>query len=127
MDEAATAAGSDISAWLRYALHQVTRADFPASWHAAARHTTRRDTARRPEIRSHDSRYYKQRYMLRLDEASWRKLDELAQVFDTSMAEVIRQLVARATPKQFPKSWQMAAEERRQQQAREADTRRGRS
>jgi hypothetical protein len=46
--------------------------------------------------------------MLRLDPASWRKLDELAQGFDISMAEVIRQLVARATPKQFPKSWQMA-------------------
>jgi hypothetical protein len=42
--------------------------------------------------------------MLHLDPASWRKLDELAQGFDTSMGEVIRQLVARATPKQFPKN-----------------------
>jgi len=122
LQEAATAAGSDVSSWLRHAVHQVTRADFPASWHAAAPHTTRRDTGRRPEMRSHDSRYYKQRYMLRLDDVSWHKLDELAQVFDTSMAEVIRQLVVQATLKQFPKSWQLAAEERQQQRARQVDT-----
>ncbi len=73
-------------------------------------------------MRSHDSRYYKQRYMLRLDDVSWHKLDELAQVFDTSMAEVIRQLVVQATLKQFPKSWQLAAEERQQQRARQVDT-----
>jgi hypothetical protein len=43
---------------------------------------------------------------LRLDEASSAKLEQLVQPFDTSAAEVIRQLIAQATPEDFPPSWQ---------------------
>ena len=71
--------------------------------------------------RSHDSRQYGTRFMLRLDDASVAKLDALTQVFVTSRADVIRQLIMQATPKVFPKSWHLAAQERRQRQAREAD------
>jgi predicted transcriptional regulator len=56
--------------------------------------------------------------MLRLDETSLGKLDALAQHFDRSAADIIRQLIAQATTKTFPHSWQLAAEERQQQRAR---------
>src|SRR5262249_52679400 len=111
----ATAAGGDISAWLRHAVQQVTVADFPASWQATSAEQTRAPT------RSHDSRQYGTRFMLRLDDASLAKLDAFTQVFLTSRADVIRQLIMQATPKVFPKSWHLAAQERRQRQAREAD------
>jgi predicted transcriptional regulator len=94
-------------------------ADFPASWQA-----TSAERKRAPQ-RSHDSRQYGTRFMLRLDDASLAKLDAFTQVFVTSRAEVIRQLIIQATPKVFPKSWHLAAQERRQRQAREADTRLG--
>jgi hypothetical protein len=42
--------------------------------------------------------------MLRLDEASRIKLQELVERFDASKAEIIRQLIAQATPKDFPRS-----------------------
>jgi hypothetical protein len=113
VDAAATAAGGDISAWLRHAVHLITAADFPASWQA-----TSAEHKRAPQ-RSHDSRQYGTRFMLRLDEASLSKLDAFTQVFVTSRADVIRQLIMQATPKVFPKSWHLAAAERRQRQARE--------
>jgi predicted transcriptional regulator len=117
VEAAARAAGGDISAWLRHAVRQVTVADFPASWQAA-----RREPTARGSTRSHDSRHYRKRFMMRLDDASTRKLDELAQHFDRSTADVLRQLIAQASPNVFPKSWRLAAEERQQQQARDADT-----
>jgi hypothetical protein len=113
----ATSAGGDISAWLRYAVQQITAADFPASWQA-----TSAEQQRAPK-RSHDSRQYGTRFMLRLDEVSLDKLDAFTQVFVTPRADVIRQLIMQATPKVFPKSWHLAAEERRQRQAGHADTR----
>ena len=64
--------------------------------------------------------------MLRLDEASLAKLDNFTEFFHTSMADVIRQLILQATPKTFPQSWDLAAAERQQQQAQQADTRLGR-
>jgi hypothetical protein len=60
--------------------------------------------------------------MLRLDDASLGKLDAFTQVFVPSRANVIRQRIIQATPKVFPKSWHLAAEERRQRQARAANT-----
>jgi hypothetical protein len=74
-------------------LHQVAPADFPANWRAGE--TTGR---------SHESCYYFRKYQLRLDEASSAKLEQLVQHFDTSAAEVIRQLIAQATPEDFPQS-----------------------
>ena len=63
-------------------------------------------------MRSHDSRIYRKRFMMRLDDASTRQLDELAQHFDRSAADIIRQLIAQARPAQFPQSWHKAAAER---------------
>jgi predicted transcriptional regulator len=115
--EAATTAGSDISSWLRHALRHITRADFPASWQAG-----KADIRGTIRGRSHDSRYYGKRFMLRLDDPTWQRLEGLARDFDRSIAEVIRQLVMQATPEQFPQSWQLTAEERRQRQGGPADT-----
>jgi hypothetical protein len=91
-------------------LHQIAPADFPASWRAGE--TTGR---------SHESCYYFRKYQLRLDEASSAKLEQLVQHFDTSAAEVIRQLIAQATPEDFPQSWRLAAAAHRPQDARPAD------
>jgi hypothetical protein len=114
VETVATAAGGDISAWLRHALQQVIMVDFPASWQPTSAEQTRAPK------RSHDSRQYGTRFMLRLDDASLGKLDALTQVFVTSRADVIRQLIMQATPKTFPKSWHLAVEERRQRQAQPA-------
>ena len=111
----ATAAGGDISAWLRHAVQQVTVADFPASWQATSAEQTRA-----PQ-RSHDSRQYGTRFMLRLDDASLAKLDTFTQVFVASRADVIRQLIMQATPQVFPRSWHLAAAERQQRQAQQAE------
>jgi predicted transcriptional regulator len=116
LEAVATTAGGDISAWLRHAVHLVTVANFPASWQAASAEQTRAPK------RSHDSRQYGTRFMLRLDDASLGKLDAFTQVFVPSRANVIRQRIIQATPKVFPKSWHLAAEERRQRQARAANT-----
>ena len=56
--------------------------------------------------------------MLRLDEPTREKLDGLSAHFETSDAEIIRQLIVQAEPKDFPKSWQMRVAERRTPQAR---------
>jgi hypothetical protein len=115
VEAVATTAGGDISAWLRHAVRQVNEVDFPASWQAASA-----EQGRVPR-RSHDSRQYGTRFMLRLDEASLGTLDALTEFFATSRADVIRQLIMRATPKMFPQSWHLAADERRQRHARQAD------
>jgi predicted transcriptional regulator len=98
---AAAAHGADVAAWERHAMRQVTRADFPPSWRAGE-----------PAPRSHDSGSYGTRFMLRLDEVTSRKLATLTQTFDRSAAEVIRQLIAHATPEDFPQSWHLAMNER---------------
>jgi hypothetical protein len=56
--------------------------------------------------------------MLRLDESSQTKLQQLIKQFGASKAEIIRQLIAQAKPEDFPPSWQMRAAERRAQQPR---------
>jgi hypothetical protein len=88
-------------------VRQITLTDFPASWQAEP-----------PGERSHDSRVYDTRFMLRLDPHTREKLEGLSTHFDTSIAEVIRQLIAQAEPKDFPKSWHMKAAERRARQLR---------
>jgi hypothetical protein len=54
--------------------------------------------------------------MLRLDEPSQTKLQQLITQFGVSKADIIRQLVAQAEPEDFPKSWQMRAAEHREHQ-----------
>jgi hypothetical protein len=79
------------------------------------------DPAGRAVRRSHDSRDDDERFMLRLNRLASRKLQALAEHFATSRAEIIRQLIAQASPEDVPESWQMAVEERRQPEARRAD------
>jgi hypothetical protein len=53
--------------------------------------------------------------MLRLDEPSQTKLQQLVKQFGASKAEIIRQLIAQANDEDFPKIWQMRAAEHRVQ------------
>jgi hypothetical protein len=68
IEKTATAAGANIAPWLRHMVHQMTMADVPASWQEA-----------RSEKRSHDSRTYATRLMLRLDDPSQTKLQQLVE------------------------------------------------
>jgi predicted transcriptional regulator len=111
VEKAATAAGVKIAPWLRHKVRQITITDFPASWQEA-----------QSEERSHDSCDYDTRFMLRLDDASRTKLQELVERFGASKAEIIRQLIAQAHDDDFPKRWQMRAAERRRQQASQNGT-----
>jgi hypothetical protein len=90
----------ELPGW-RHALRRATQEDFPASWRTG-------ETA----VRSHESGYDVRKYQVRLEEASTRKLEELRQTFHRSAAEVIRQLVAQARPRDFPHSWHLAVNER---------------
>jgi predicted transcriptional regulator len=105
--EAAVSHGVAVAVWLRQAMRQVTLEDFPDTWRAG-------DIA----TRSHESSYFHRKFGLRLDEVTWRKLEALTQTFNRSAAEVMRQLIAQATPEDFPQSWQLAAAERRPRPAR---------
>ena len=80
--------------WLRHRVRQIAMTDFPPSWQEA-----------RSEERSHDSRTYGTRFMLRLDDPTRDKLEDLSTHFDTSAAEIVRQLIAQAEPEDFPPSW----------------------
>jgi predicted transcriptional regulator len=101
-EKAATAAGVTKAPCLRHMVRRITIEDFPSSWQKA-----------RSEKRSHDSHTYGTGFMLRLDDQTREKLEELSTHFDTSAAEVIRQLVAQAEPEDFPPSWRMRVAERR--------------
>jgi hypothetical protein len=56
--------------------------------------------------------------MLRLDGPTWETLDALATHFETSAAEIIRQLIAQATPDTFPAGWHLRMVERHREQDR---------
>jgi predicted transcriptional regulator len=109
VQEAAAAHGATVAGWLRQAMREVSRADFPPSWHAEA------DQGGKP--RSHDSHYYGTRFMLRLDETTAQKLQHLVERFARPRAEIIRQLVGQAKPEDFPEHWQLGAEENRVRRA----------
>jgi hypothetical protein len=108
VEKAAAAAGLKIAPWLRHMVRQVTITDFPASWQEAT-----------PHERFHDSRTYTERFMLRLDDLTREKLEDLSTHFDTSAAEIIRHLIAQAAPEDFPPTWQMRAQERHAHQPRQ--------
>ena len=57
--------------------------------------------------------------MLRLDESSHTKLQQLIKEFGASKADIIRHLIAQAKPEDFPKSWHMSAAERRAKYTRQ--------
>lgn len=110
VQEAAKAHGADIAAWERHAMRQVRGDDFPASWHAAA--------VEGGTPRSDDSRYYGKRFMMRWDEPTRERLEELSQHFNRPHAAIIRQLITQARPEDFPPSWHLAVEECRLRAAR---------
>jgi predicted DNA-binding protein len=97
VEQAAAALGVDIAPWLRHMVRQVTMTDVPARWQEA-----------RVEARSRDSPRSRERFMLRLDERSRTRLQALGEHFGVSKADIIRQLLAQATPDTFPASWQTA-------------------
>jgi hypothetical protein len=101
VEQAVTAAGINIAPWLRSMVRQMTSDDFPASWQAAT-----------AEERSHDSRIYGTRLMLRLDQTSQTKLQQLISHLRASTADIIRQLILQATPDDFPTRWHLRAAER---------------
>jgi predicted transcriptional regulator len=106
----AAAHGASRAVWMRQAMRHVTPEHFPTGWRAG-------ETV----VRSHHSQYYCRSFMRHLDDETLRKLETLTQAFHRSAAEVIRQLIAQATPEAFPPSWQTALDERRQPEARRAD------
>jgi hypothetical protein len=107
VEQAAAAVGVKTAPWLRHMVRQITLTDFPPSWQAAT-----------PREYSHDSRTYTTRFMLRLDESSQTKLQQLIKRFGASKADIIRQLIAQAEPEDFPPSWQIRAAEHPARQAR---------
>jgi predicted transcriptional regulator len=109
VQDAADIHGASVAAWVRHAMRQVTIEDLPASWRAGE--TTGR---------SHELGYYGRKFGLRLDEETSQKLDTLSPIFHRSAAEVIRQLIDRAQPEDFPQRWHFAVEERQQWEAHPA-------
>jgi predicted DNA-binding protein len=105
VQEAATRHGASVAAWVRCALRQVTQQDFPASW-----------PTEEMAPRSHESDYFRRKFGLRLDESTSQTLEALTKTFHRSAAEVVRQLIVQAKPEDFPRSWQLAAEEPRQRE-----------
>jgi hypothetical protein len=93
VQKAAAAVGVHFAPWLRHMVRHITMADFPASWQAE-----------QPDERSHDSRVYGKRFMLRLDDPTRATLEAWSTHFERSAAEIIRQLIAQATPDTFPAS-----------------------
>ena len=106
VEKAAIATGMKIAPWLRRMVRQITITDFSRSWQEE-----------RLEKRSHDSHTYGRRFMLRLDEPSQTKLQQLVKQFGTSKAHIICQLMLQATPEDFPTSWHTRTAERRAPQA----------
>lgn len=107
VQQAAAAVGVKTAPWLRQMIRQVTPEDFPASWHEG--HAAEC---------SHESRRYGKRFMLRLDGQTWEKLDALSTYFERSAAEIVRQLLAHATPDMFPASWHLRVAERHGERVR---------
>jgi len=106
MRDAAAAHHIRVAAWLRHAVRQVTRDDFPASWLAGD-----------IPARSHESGYYYRKFQVRLDADTSQKLEELTRAFHPPTADEIRLLVAQANLQDFPESWRMAADEHRTRQS----------
>jgi len=106
VQQAAAAVGVKTASWLRSMVHQIAITDVPPSWREEP-----------SGERSHDSHDYDTRFMLRVDEPSREQLQHRVDHFDVTKAEIIRHLIAQATPEDFPQSWQLKAAERRTQQS----------
>jgi hypothetical protein len=100
VEKAAAAAGVKAASWLRHMARQIAITDFSVSWQEVT-----------PRERSHHSRTHTERFMLRLDDPTREKLEDLSTQFNESAAEVIHQLITQANPEDFPQSWRMRAAE----------------
>jgi hypothetical protein len=98
---AAAAHGVSMAVWLREAVRRVTAEDFPGSWRAVE-----------TPGRSHESGFFHRKFGIRLDEVTSRKLESFTATFHLPAAEIIRQLITQARPEDFPRSWQIAVDER---------------
>jgi hypothetical protein len=107
VQETAAAHRVSTAGWLREAMRQVTVEDFPTSWRAEA-----------TPSRSHESGYYRRKFGMLLDAVTSHKLEALTKAFHRPAAEVIRQLIAQATPRDFPESWHLAAHGRQHHPSR---------
>jgi hypothetical protein len=107
VQDAAAVHAVSVAAWVRQAMRQVTPEDFPPSWRAEE-----------AAARAHESGYFHRKLGLRLDAVTSRKLAAFMHTFERSAAAIIRELIAQATPEDFPPSWHMAAIEPRPQDAR---------
>src|SRR2546426_982290 len=107
VQQAVAAAGVPTAPWLRHMVRHIRMADFPASWREGP-----------TDGRSQESRRDGKRFMLRLDDPTWERLDAWSTHFETSGAEIIRQLLAQATPDTFPARWHRRVAERHRAQTR---------
>jgi hypothetical protein len=105
VEEAAMAMGLPISRWLRHVVQHITPEDFPASWQPGAAPEASWEDLTRVRPPSHHSPNSARRFMIRVDEEAGQKLDTMMQVFGRAAAEIIRYLITRATPADFPVSW----------------------
>jgi hypothetical protein len=101
----------DVAPWPRHRLRDISREYFPRSSQSSADHVPTISSVGRAARRSHDSRAYERRFMLRFKRAPRKRLQALAKWFNTSQAEVMRQLMAQARPEAFPESWHRAVAE----------------
>jgi hypothetical protein len=81
----------------------ATHEDFPVSWATGE-----------IALPSHEASHYFRTYQVRLDAASSAKLDPGSRYFAASASEVMHQLIVQATPKDVPRSGQMAVHKRPQ-------------
>jgi predicted DNA-binding protein len=98
----------EFASWLRHRLRAITRVDFPAGGQSGD--AQRRETT---EGCSYGSRVYGRRLMLRSNEKTYERLENLSRHFKKSRAEIVRDLVAQATLETFPTRWSLEVEEHR--------------
>jgi hypothetical protein len=110
VQRAAAAQGVTVATWLRHALRQIRREDFPRSWRTDAM-----------TGRSHDSQRYRTRFMLRLYARTAEKLQSLVDQLGQPRAVIIRHLIVQATPEDFLQSWHLDGDTRDAPPAGEPD------
>jgi predicted HicB family RNase H-like nuclease len=111
--DTAAASGVPVSTWLRHVMQHITPDDFRTNGPPEITSEDEEEDRTRRGLRSHESQRYARRFMIRVDEATGRKLALFMQTFERPAAEIIRHLIAQATLEDFPRGWLLAAQERR--------------
>jgi hypothetical protein len=91
--DAATALRVPVSTWLRHVVQHITPDDLLASGHPEAAAEEAWEDRTRRGLRSRESRRYARRFMIRVDEATGRKLDGFMQTFERPAAEILRYFI----------------------------------